>query len=109
MYFRYSSGPEISAARSSFFNKHLDFLLVTERYHFFKRHALRGIRSLFFYQLPLYPASFCFYVSFLPNDECPFCLIDRYDADRIIGIFGLQKAVNILASSKYLLFVKTGA
>lgn len=48
----YCSPQEISAARARFFTGETRFLLVTERFHFFKRYRIRGIKKLYFYSLP---------------------------------------------------------
>lgn len=48
----YSSNAEISAARTAFFKGKKAFLIVTERFHFYRRYKLRGARTLVFYALP---------------------------------------------------------
>ena len=48
----YTSTPDISRARSKFFNGHTRMLLVTERFHFFRRYRIRGIKTLVFYGIP---------------------------------------------------------
>lgn len=48
----YCDGSHISAARTRFFNGEARFLLVSERFHFFKRYRIRGISRLIFYSLP---------------------------------------------------------
>lgn len=48
----YCQASEISGARAKFFAGQGRFLLVTERFHFFKRYRIRGIRQLIFYALP---------------------------------------------------------
>lgn len=49
---RYSSSQEISRARTSFFKGTKNFLLITERFHFYRRYRLRGARTYLFYALP---------------------------------------------------------
>ncbi|KAE9403904.1 digestive organ expansion factor, partial [Gymnopus androsaceus JB14] len=51
----YSTNQEISRARQAFFSGHKSFLLITERFHFYKRYKLRGIRNLVFYGPPDHP------------------------------------------------------
>ncbi|KAJ9121655.1 hypothetical protein QFC22_002275 [Naganishia vaughanmartiniae] len=48
----YSSNQEISAARTAFFKGKKDFLVVTERFHFYRRYRLRGAKTIVFYSLP---------------------------------------------------------
>lgn len=49
---RYSSNQEISRARTSFFKGSKKLLLITERFHFYRRYRLRGAKTFVFYQLP---------------------------------------------------------
>ncbi|BGP24077.1 rRNA-binding ribosome biosynthesis protein utp25 [Rhodotorula toruloides] len=51
----YSDTPEISRARGAFFQGKKKFLLVTERFHFFRRYRLRGAKTFVFYAPPLHP------------------------------------------------------
>lgn len=51
----YTKDPKIARARDMFFNHQSDFLLYTERAHFFRRFRLKGIGHLIFYQLPSNP------------------------------------------------------
>ena len=69
--FRYSSNQEISRARTSFFKGSKSLLLITERFHFYRRYRLRGAKTFVFYQLPdhsvFYPELVSF--AFLPSKE----------------------------------------
>ncbi|KAF7321881.1 DUF1253-domain-containing protein [Mycena kentingensis (nom. inval.)] len=48
----YSSNADISRARQAFFSGQKAFLLVSERFHFYKRYKIRGVRNLVFYGPP---------------------------------------------------------
>ncbi|CAH7683042.1 hypothetical protein PPACK8108_LOCUS16291 [Phakopsora pachyrhizi] len=63
----YSSNSEITAARSSFFNRHASFLLITERFHYYNRFKIRGAKKMIFYGLPI---NRDFYLEFV--DQYPF-------------------------------------
>jgi U3 small nucleolar RNA-associated protein 25 len=54
----YEEGGAITGARSKFFNGHARFLLMTERFHFYRRVKLRGIKHLVWYGLPDHPEYF---------------------------------------------------
>jgi len=54
----YSSNADISRARSRFFSGLAKIMLITERFHFYRRYRFRGIRRLYFYSLPEYPEFF---------------------------------------------------
>lgn len=47
--------PKVARARDMFFHGDAHFLLYTERYHFFNRKRIKGIRHIVFYQLPIFP------------------------------------------------------
>lgn len=51
----YSKEGKVARARDMFFHGDAHFLLYTERYHFFNRIRLKGIRHLVFYHLPIFP------------------------------------------------------
>ncbi|KAJ3123653.1 rRNA-binding ribosome biosynthesis protein utp25 [Nowakowskiella sp. JEL0407] len=55
----YTPTNEIPRARSLFYDGTADFLMISERFHFFRRYRLRGIHHIFFYGPPtigeLYP------------------------------------------------------
>ncbi|KAI9312542.1 hypothetical protein BDR26DRAFT_814111 [Obelidium mucronatum] len=86
----YTPQSDISRNRSNFFHKKLSLLLMTERFHFFRRYKIRGVKSLIFYQLPEYPQ---FYPEVLNSVEkgmdsgCQvmYSLYDRLRLERIVG------------------------
>ena len=49
---------KVAMARDLFFHSEKHFLLYSERAHFYRRYALKGIRHLIFYQLPQSPGFF---------------------------------------------------
>ena len=54
----YSSGSNISRHRSNFYHGRVKFLLMTERFYFYRRYLIRGVGHLVFYALPQY--SWCY-------------------------------------------------
>eukprot|EP00798_Chlamydomonas_sp_ICE-L_P009960 gene9960-7836_t len=48
----YTEPPDVTAARSRFFNRKRRILLYTERTHFYHRHRIRGIKDILMYSLP---------------------------------------------------------
>ena len=62
----YSSNSEISRTRANFFNGRISYLLVTERFHFFRRYKIRGAQTVVFYAPPEHGS---FYAEYL---EYPF-------------------------------------
>lgn len=49
---RYSSNSEISRARTLFFKGKTPFLIMTERFHFYRRYRIRGAKTIVWYQPP---------------------------------------------------------
>ncbi|KAI7963937.1 hypothetical protein MJO29_004364 [Puccinia striiformis f. sp. tritici] len=118
----YSSTSEISAARSSFFNKHVSFLLVTERFHFFNRFKIRGAQQIIFYSPPYNPQFYTEFVNVFPfltstnldrksardqdqdlkivdvNDLSVFVLFNKLDLPQIERIIGLEHTRKIVKS-----------
>ncbi|KAM0789091.1 hypothetical protein ACM66B_003149 [Microbotryomycetes sp. NB124-2] len=48
----YTPTPDVSRARGAFFAGKVSFLLVTERFHFFRRYRLRGAKTMVYYAPP---------------------------------------------------------
>ncbi|GAA5966416.1 hypothetical protein JCM3765_007562 [Sporobolomyces pararoseus] len=60
----YTPTPEVSRSRGSFFSGKTKFLLVTERFHFFRRYRLRGAKTVVFYAPPQHPDYYSEFLSF---------------------------------------------
>jgi len=67
---------KVAKARDMFFHGKVHFLLYTERWHFYRRTKIKGIRHIIFYQPPTYPH---FY-----SEMCN--LLQRMYQDRRAGI-----------------------
>ncbi|KAJ7824661.1 digestive organ expansion factor [Mycena olivaceomarginata] len=102
----YSTNQEISRARQAFFNGKKAFILISERFHFYKRYKIRGIRNLIFYGPPEHPQ---FYTELL---SCPFldegveagdvtCRVvySKYDWFRLERIAGTEGAVELIKAA----------
>jgi U3 small nucleolar RNA-associated protein 25 len=50
----YSTKKQILLARNIFYHREVRFLLMTERFHFYHRYRIKGIRHVLFYDLPSY-------------------------------------------------------
>ncbi|KAI0786769.1 digestive organ expansion factor [Abortiporus biennis] len=99
----YSTNQDISRARQSFFNGKKSVLLVSERFHFFRRYKLRGIRNLIFYAPPDHAQ---FYTEFLsypfmddgvePSDVTCRVLYSKYDWLKLERIAGTEGASELI-------------
>ncbi|KAJ3896208.1 digestive organ expansion factor [Lentinula edodes] len=101
----YSTNQEISRARQAFFSGQKSFLIVTERFHFYKRYKLRGIRNLVFYGPPDHPQFYSEYLSypFLDDgveslDVTCRVLYSKYDWFRLERIAGTEEAIELTKS-----------
>lgn len=99
----------ISASRQHFLEKTVRFLLVTERFHFYRRYKIRGIQHLIFYDLPIYSHFYPELCNMIQdssgeaiekfNQGCTV-LFSKYDADRLVPVVGYEKACELIASDK---------
>lgn len=86
----YTPRDEVSRARSWFYHGEVPFMLFTERYHFFHRYKIRGIRNIVFYALPMYEEFYFEMVNMADNAEgsavsffvSPY---DRLVMERVVG------------------------
>ncbi|GAA5821984.1 hypothetical protein JCM10212_002377 [Sporobolomyces blumeae] len=60
----YTPTPDVSRARGAFFSGKKKFLLVTERFHFFRRYRIRGAKTVVFYAPPSHPSYYPEFLSF---------------------------------------------
>lgn len=63
----YTSNSDISRARAKFFNGLAKIMIVSERFYYFRRYQIRGIRHLIFYGLPEFPEFFPEWLKMIGN------------------------------------------
>ncbi|UZJ53314.1 hypothetical protein CBS101457_002634 [Exobasidium rhododendri] len=112
----YSSGKEISKARTQFFNEKKKFLFVTERFTFYRRYMLRGAKTIVWFGLPEHKD---FYSEFLENmfkvgdknggnDEeqvdvgevSVIAMYSKYDFLKLARIVGTSMATRMIGEEK---------
>ncbi|KAJ7187894.1 digestive organ expansion factor [Mycena filopes] len=102
----YSSNQEISRARQAFFTGKKAFILISERFHFYKRYKIRGVRNLIFYGPPENPQFYTELLSWPFLDEgveaadvtCRV-LYSKYDWFRLERIAGTDGAVELIKAA----------
>ncbi|KAM3594361.1 uncharacterized protein V6R79_006375 [Siganus canaliculatus] len=111
----YSSKSEVSRARHFFQKGDKQFLLFTERFHFYKRYTIKGIQNLIFYGLPTFPHFYSEVCNMLAaggqGEEASWtctALYSRYDAHKLAAITGAQRAGQMLHSNKTVHLFITG-
>ncbi|KAI8069498.1 digestive organ expansion factor [Gongronella butleri] len=108
----YTSSGGITRARAQFFHGRTNFLLYTERLHFFRRFNLRGAYHIVFYGLPEHPQFYNEIVDFLGlkvNDhasaaeEATFSctvLFSKYDFLKLERVVGTERAKKMCTAQK---------
>lgn len=103
---RYLTNADISRARLSFFSSASSFLLVSERFHFFRRYKIRGCRNVIFYAPPDHSQFYTEYLSFpFLDDEVEsgdvtcrviYSKYDRFRLERIVGSKAVGELIQAL-------------
>ncbi|KAK9762664.1 rRNA-binding ribosome biosynthesis protein utp25, variant 2 [Basidiobolus ranarum] len=105
----YTSNADISRSRSNFFHGRDSFMLYTERFHFFRRYNIRGIKHVVFYGLPDYPQFYSEILNCLTlpsHDNSPFndwtctSVFTRYDMLKLERIVGTKRAQRMISGDK---------
>ncbi|XP_007951168.1 U3 small nucleolar RNA-associated protein 25 homolog [Orycteropus afer afer] len=111
----YTKKSGVSRARQFFLQGEKQFLLLTERFHFYKRYTIKGIRNLIFYELPTYPHFYSEICNMLRatirGEEATWTctvLYCKYDAQRLAAVVGVERAAQMLQSIKNVHLFITG-
>ncbi|XP_057411547.1 U3 small nucleolar RNA-associated protein 25 homolog isoform X2 [Balaenoptera acutorostrata] len=111
----YTQKSGVSRARHFFLQGEKQFLLLTERFHFYKRYTIKGIRNLIFYELPTYPHFYSDVCNMLQattrGEEAAWTctvLYSKYDAQRLAAAVGVERAAHMLQSKKNVHLFITG-
>jgi U3 small nucleolar RNA-associated protein 25 len=114
----YASNSKVARARDLFFHAKKPMLLLTERFHFYRRYRLKGVKHLIFYQLPTYPRFYSDVCNFLlePSSEevvdesIATCTVmfSKFDVMRLANVIGAQRAAQLVGSDKQMHLVVTG-
>ncbi|XP_069897674.1 U3 small nucleolar RNA-associated protein 25 homolog isoform X1 [Dipodomys merriami] len=111
----YTQKSGVSRARHFFLQGEKQFLLLTERFHFYKRYTIKGIRNLIFYELPTYPHFYSEICNMLRatnrGEEATWTctvLYSKYDAQRLAAVVGVERAAQMLQSQKNVHLFITG-
>ncbi|NXK78734.1 DIEXF factor, partial [Amazona guildingii] len=111
----YTKKAGVCRARRFFLKGEKQFLLFTERFHFYKRYTIKGIRNLIFYELPTYShfySEICNMMKATDNgvDATWTCtvLYSKYDAQKLAAVVGIERAAQMLQSKKNVHLFVTG-
>ncbi|XP_010222136.1 PREDICTED: digestive organ expansion factor homolog [Tinamus guttatus] len=111
----YTKKAGICRARRFFLKGEKQFLLLTERFHFYKRYTIKGIKNLIFYELPTYPhfySEICNMMKATDSgvDATWTCtvLYSKYDAQKLAAVVGIDRTAQMLQSKKNVHLFITG-
>ncbi|KAI2806264.1 hypothetical protein BLOT_005276 [Blomia tropicalis] len=106
----YTDTGKVAKARHIFFYGGRQFLLYTERFHFFNRHTIKGIRHLIFYEPPTFPHFYSELINMMHlsnqgkklttdyGSMSVTVLFNRFDAHSLVGLTGTETASNLITS-----------
>jgi U3 small nucleolar RNA-associated protein 25 len=96
----YSSASDISRARSWFFHGERQVMLYTERFHFYRRYMIRGIKNIIFYGVPQYPEFYSEIVNLVDKSEGSVLVyfMNPFDYLPLQRILGFNRCKRILHS-----------
>ncbi|NXU11208.1 DIEXF factor, partial [Pardalotus punctatus] len=111
----YTKKAAVCRARRFFVKGEKQFLLFTERFHFYKRYTIKGIRNLIFYELPTYSHFYSEICNMLKAtdsgvDATWTCtvLYSKYDAQKLAAVVGIDRTAQMLQSKKNVHLFVTG-
>lgn len=106
----YSKSSKVARARDMFFHGDAHFLIYSERFHFFNRIRLKGIRHIIFYQLPTLPHFYSEVCNFMQeanqnkkvgsgSNMSVTVIYSKYDANQMALILGSERLAKIASSA----------
>uniref|UniRef100_A0A0R3RZ81 U3 small nucleolar RNA-associated protein 25 homolog n=1 Tax=Elaeophora elaphi TaxID=1147741 RepID=A0A0R3RZ81_9BILA len=97
----YAKEGKVAKARALFYKKEKKLMLITERFHFYRRYNIKGIKALVFYQPPAQPK---FYHEMINQMDCDYAFVrmiyTKFDFLRMTQIFGDNCMQQIMPSTK---------
>uniref|UniRef100_A0A915Q7K8 U3 small nucleolar RNA-associated protein 25 homolog n=1 Tax=Setaria digitata TaxID=48799 RepID=A0A915Q7K8_9BILA len=97
----YAKEGKVAKARALFYKKEKKLMLITERFHFYRRYNIKGIKSLSFYQPPAQSKFYHEMINMVDNDFAHVRLLyTKFDSLRMANIFGDSSVRQIMSSTK---------
>ncbi|KAK2589163.1 hypothetical protein KPH14_001981 [Odynerus spinipes] len=115
----YSKDAKVARARDMFFHSDAHFLLYSERFHFYRRIRVKGIRHIIFYALPAFPHFYSEICNFMQeanqnpkagseSNMTVTSIYCKYDVLALAAIIGTERASKMIASEKSVHMLITG-
>ena len=103
----YTTNSNISRHRSNFYHGRVKYLIMTERFYFYRRYLIRGVGHVVFYALPQY--SWCYEelvntmeagVAGVTGSGLCVALYCVYDARELERVVGTQRSLTMLSGDR---------
>ena len=115
----YSKDAKVARARDMFFHSSAHFLLYSERFHFFRRIRVKGIRHIIFFAPPTIPEFYSEMCNFMQeanqnrrsgseSNMTVTILYCKYDIMQLSALVGTERANKMFASDKSIHMLMTG-
>lgn len=115
----YTKDAKVARARDMFFHSDANFLIYSERFHFFRRIRVKGIRHLIFFGPPTIPNFYSEMCNLMheanqnpkagaESNMTVTTLYSKYDAIQLAAIVGTERAGKMIASDKSVHMLMTG-
>ncbi|XP_043255593.1 U3 small nucleolar RNA-associated protein 25 homolog isoform X1 [Colletes gigas] len=115
----YSKEAKIARARDMFFHSDAHFLIYSERFHFFRRIRVKGIRHIIFYAPPTFPEFYSEMCNLMQeanqnpqagseSNMTVTVLYCKYDVMQLSAVVGTERANKMLGSEKSVHMLMTG-
>ncbi|XP_076234482.1 U3 small nucleolar RNA-associated protein 25 homolog [Calliopsis andreniformis] len=115
----YTKNAKIARARDMFFHSDAHFLLYSERFHFFRRIRMKGIRHIIFYAPPTFPGFYSEMCNLMQeanqnpragseSNMTVTVLYCKYDVMQLSAIVGTERANKMFRSEKSIHMLMTG-
>lgn len=86
--------------RKHFYTGRAQIMLMTERYHFYKRIRIRGVKSVIWYSPPLFPHFYSEIDNYIEEGGSSLMLYSRYDILNLEGVVGRSRSEVMVSSER---------
>eukprot|EP01125_Pyxidicula_operculata_P001854 TRINITY_DN1172_c1_g2_i1.p1 TRINITY_DN1172_c1_g2~~TRINITY_DN1172_c1_g2_i1.p1 ORF type:complete len:843 (+),score=269.32 TRINITY_DN1172_c1_g2_i1:255-2531(+) len=96
----YSKSNHVSRARSYFFSEKREMMLMTERFHFFNRYVIRGIKKIIFYAPPSFSKFYPEILNMMPEHSTSLVIFTKFDVYQLDPLLGSKRSSKLITSDK---------
>jgi U3 small nucleolar RNA-associated protein 25 len=97
----YAETGDITRNRAGFRDGDMDYALFTERFHYYHRYHIKGIKHIIFYQLPTIAGLYAELLNMMPTlGGTATILISRYDVLALQRVVGDSRGTKMLRAEK---------